>query len=421
MEIYAGFSRVPITPAKPMRMAGFDKRTQLSEGVHDELYVSCLVLKTQDGSVAVLSLDILGVDESLSGAIRARIQEYDGQIGKCEVFVCATHNHSGPSGIFSGRDSYDAAYVNYLVRQSAESFRKAMDSLEPSRITGGTVAVPDIASRRNNPADRMALSCGWLGIENRRGKIRVVNYPCHMTVLNEDNRFFSRDMLLGVQEEFSRCGISALLYINGAAGDISARFYKKESSFEEAQRLGRMLAQNVRRAEENASFRWQPSPWQCKAASFSAVYCQPLTADEKLARRNRIEEVLCRVGDPRRCRDLQSALLVLARPNRKPETIPGAVTAEGRVTKNVEIRLAISGNLALISIPFEIYYDTGIRIKRILIQKYPGVRVLLAGYCGGYNGYIPPADVFGSISYETEAALFEPDTESRLLETVENL
>lgn len=421
MDIYAGFSRVPITPARSMRMAGFDQRTQLSEGVHDELYASCLVLKTPEGSLVMVSLDILGVDEPLSDAIRARIRETGGESGECEIFVCATHNHSGPSGIFRGRTNYDAAYVDYLVRQSTESFREAMDSLEPSQVTGGTVPVADIASRRNNPTDRSPLLCGWLGIENRRDKIRVVNFPCHMTVLNEANRFFSRDMLLGVQEEFSRRGISALLYINGAAGDISTRFTKRDSSFEEARRLGRMLAQNVLRAEENASFHWAPAFWRRKALAFSAVYRRPLTADEKTARRREIEDALCRTEDRGQRRDLQSALLVLARPDRKPETIPGAVAAEGRVTKQVGIRLAVLGNLALVSIPFELYYDIGIRIQQILLQKYPGAQILLAGYCGGYNGYIPPAGAFSGISYETEAALFEPDTESRLLEAVENL
>ena len=57
-----GFSRKCITPPDSCRMAGFDLRTQPSEGVLDGLYVSCAVLVPEKGmKLAFLSFDLLGL------------------------------------------------------------------------------------------------------------------------------------------------------------------------------------------------------------------------------------------------------------------------------------------------------------------------------------------------------------------------
>ena len=59
----AGFGRMTITPHKPMKMAGFDRRKDPSSGILDELYVSVLLMQDeQDAYFAFCSFDVLGVD-----------------------------------------------------------------------------------------------------------------------------------------------------------------------------------------------------------------------------------------------------------------------------------------------------------------------------------------------------------------------
>jgi len=66
---------------------------QRSTGVHDDLYARALVLNDGKQRVAILSLDLIGMDFVLSDRIREAIRERTG-IGV--TLVHCTHNHSAP-------------------------------------------------------------------------------------------------------------------------------------------------------------------------------------------------------------------------------------------------------------------------------------------------------------------------------------
>ena len=90
----AGFGRMPITPQKPMTLAGFDRRTAPSQGALEDLFVSVLLLEDDIGGCAALcSFDLLGTDRTLCQKVRETLP-----LPAERVWVCASHTHSAPRG-----------------------------------------------------------------------------------------------------------------------------------------------------------------------------------------------------------------------------------------------------------------------------------------------------------------------------------
>ncbi len=84
----AGASEVVITP-----LAGTPLMARLSTGVHDDLCARALVLSDGQRRVAMVCLDLIGLDFATADSIRARVQE---AIGETTVLLNFSHSHSAP-------------------------------------------------------------------------------------------------------------------------------------------------------------------------------------------------------------------------------------------------------------------------------------------------------------------------------------
>ena len=422
MILKSGYSRMLITPEKSMYLAGYDKREQKSMGVHDELYASCLIFQCAGKKLVLISMDILGVDEILNYKIKKAISDFDKSIGMGCIFVFATHTHSGPSTVFYGRKTYDEEYCDFIASRCRDAFIMAMGDAKDSVILSNTMNIYGIASKRNIhkiEENDEGIKCTILKIKRNGYNTMLINFPCHMTVLNENNLLYSKDMVYGLQDALCKRGMFNLLYANGAAGDISTRFYRKDASFAEVNRLGAIFADQILSACDYNKL--SADDILFKKTGFLLKYKRNLTDSEKDAKRDEIKRHISKIGDMRLKRDMESALLILNRPDKNFDNIFGIVKMGNDYFKKVEIQYALMGRIAFIGIPFEIYYSTGERIKDILKMKYGCDTVFLLGYCGGYFGYLPPESDFSSICYETIACPFEKDGEGKLFSAVENL
>ncbi|EMI16609.1 putative secreted protein, partial [Rhodopirellula maiorica SM1] len=116
----AGAAKVAITPEEPMWMAGYASRTQPADGKLTELWAKALVIEDHDGKRGVvLTLDLVGIDRTLSLAICDALKEQYG-LQREQVVICTSHTHSGP---VVGRN---LAPLHYL--RLAESQQRAVDS-----------------------------------------------------------------------------------------------------------------------------------------------------------------------------------------------------------------------------------------------------------------------------------------------------
>ena len=87
-----GFSKKCITPPDSCRMAGFDLRKQPSQGVLDDLYVSCVALQPDKGApFAFLSFDLLGVPREECRRIEEELKTSCGFYNSTRIWISATH------------------------------------------------------------------------------------------------------------------------------------------------------------------------------------------------------------------------------------------------------------------------------------------------------------------------------------------
>jgi hypothetical protein len=89
-KLLGGAAELVITPPVGAPTLGTIQR---STGVHDDLYARALVLNDGKQRVAILSLDLIGMDFVLSDRIREAIRE---RTGIATTLVHCTHNHSAP-------------------------------------------------------------------------------------------------------------------------------------------------------------------------------------------------------------------------------------------------------------------------------------------------------------------------------------
>ena len=94
-ELRAGLSKIDITPEHPVKMGGYERRKDLSQGVHDPLGARALVIENEGRRVALVSLDNLGFYNDTAEPLRQAILDAC-RLKPEELFLCAIHTHSAP-------------------------------------------------------------------------------------------------------------------------------------------------------------------------------------------------------------------------------------------------------------------------------------------------------------------------------------
>lgn len=261
-EISAGVSRVEITPPTGHPMGGYAARKGPSTGVHDPLYATALLLKSEGVTVAIVSCDLRSFpSERIINAARERkLADH--------VLIAVTHNHSGPM------TWEDQTWPSRERSWFAETERKILNAIEessknmfPARIAAGFGEIYLGHNRRKVgedgkvtmfwrnagklPTSPIDPAVGVIRIDDQSGKARaiLVNYACHAVVLGPDNRMISADypgyLARRVEREFPD---ALCLFTQGGAGDINPYLDKQpvdQNGFGEAENMGNALAEEA--------------------------------------------------------------------------------------------------------------------------------------------------------------------------------
>ena len=149
----AGVSEVAITPPVGAPLLGCIQR---STGVHDDLFARALVLNDGQTQVAVVCLDLIGLDFTLADEIRAGVRQ---RIGITTTLLNCSHSHSVPFTIpwsMLGRrwlSGAGAPWRRALVASVIEVVSQAAGDLSPAHLSVGRAPV-QIGSNRRLPTDQ---------------------------------------------------------------------------------------------------------------------------------------------------------------------------------------------------------------------------------------------------------------------------
>ena len=122
-----------------------------------------------------------------------------------------------------------------------------------ARMGPGKGLAHTVGTNRRDPKGPMDPDVGVLRFEDLENNVKAVlyNFTCHPTVLSAENLLFSADYpgyASRVIEKTKKSSVA--LFTNGAFGDVSTRFTRREQTFREAQRLGTILAAEVLKTVE---------------------------------------------------------------------------------------------------------------------------------------------------------------------------
>lgn len=396
----AGFARREITPAYSTPMAGFDRRTSPSTGTLDPLYVSVLAVDDGAGVFLLCSFDLLGVDNALCAAVRARAEEKFG-IPQSRIISGATHTHSAPGVHFAGRASHDSAYTARLIGETMAAAEEALADLRDCTLTFTGTSVTGVASRRNRGREGAQFPMPLLVFRFRRPDdvLTLCRFACHSTVLDEKNTLFSADLPGAARKLLGEKSI----FFNGACADLSTRFTRLSSDSSELARLGGILAEGVLTAPDGERYAGLDIRTSAETIFLSRPGGLEGKARDTLLAALREKAATC--TDRQAWREYDSRIAVLERQNVQPEP-----------EKPVYIAAADFGPFVFLTLPFETGSEDCENLERSLSEA-AGKPVYLICYCGGYDGYLPSgASLTADSSYEDIASRYGEGTRQQVWE-----
>ena len=252
-EVKAGVAYEPFVLPAHVPLAGYSKRHgRPSSGVRDPVGVRALVVSDGETTAALVSADLLIVDEQLAAAVRARLTA-EGVPAAFGVMLAATHTHSGP-GAYGHRfleklsmGHFDPAVFDAIVEAVVRAVLRARATLAPVRVSVQRAATSGLVENRVDPgglADAEVTVVTGFHPGERTPFLILVNFSAHPTTLGAWNRALSADYPGVVVRELERRipGVVAM-FVVGSVGDQAP--VKSGDRDERAERVGHPLAEQV--------------------------------------------------------------------------------------------------------------------------------------------------------------------------------
>lgn len=274
-KLIAGAAFENITPQKPLFLHGYPFVERQSTGVHDWLLSSALYLSDGLTELIFIANDIIFLNKASVSRIRKMITDETGIPGS-NIMVGATHTHSGPvtvNCVNSGTDSVvpmvDEEYLQYLEKKIAKAGCRAYSNACTAELAHTVVDGTGIGTNRHDPAGPADMAVPALVIRDRETKDYIACMlicSMHPTVLHEDSKLYSGDFLSFtreiLQKEYLGCECPVLNF-TGPAGNQSPRHVTKSNTFEEAHRLGNIVASALGREINNGLEFYSDLPLLC--------------------------------------------------------------------------------------------------------------------------------------------------------------
>jgi neutral ceramidase len=414
VPLYASAVEIDITPPVGTGFDGYAARKGNSLGIHDPLLAQLLLLESEKSKIVLISMDLLGTSLDFTQQVRQGIaQSIDVPVDN--TIIACSHTHSGAAGFLPyhpGITSFeDPELKRLVVRKLIGAAIWAKQLLQPASLGSGHGALSGIGLNRNHPEGGLVdQEVIVLKVENEAGiPIAVLmNYGCHPTVLGYQNLLFSADFPGATRDTLRQIyKDTVFIFTNGASGDISTRFSRREQTFAEVQRMGRLLAGEVLKImqeikvqpdveiETRAStlklkFRPFPSP-EIAQKELEKLQAELETMKAKGASHGEIRRAITRVEGA-------NGQVLMAK------------EITGRSSNISQMQMLSIGELGLVGIPGEPFTHTVLDIKKQSPKPLTGI----ISYANDYQGYFPDALSIEEGSYEALISPYGEDVAERL-------
>ena len=387
-----GLSQVDITPPLGTELCGFGPYLERrSEKVLEPLSARTCLFKLGRTTLALVSLDLVGIRLAHTRAIRKRVTRSTGIPGK-NVMLCCTHSHSGPAtGAYRAWGEPNPAYLRKLPGLVARGIIEANERFRPATLSYAEATLKGLAVNRvSDPKyvdDRLVV----LRIDSDSETVAFLAHSSiHPVVLASESRNLCGDFVgLAINAVARDFPGSVGLYVQGACGDINVADACRPlpEAMKALQRHSRALAGAIRRALNKATpLRVDRLKATLRAITLPQVRTPAAEAFMMYAEGARMAGVndqrIRRWG-----RFLRDAYAEIFRKIKRGDR-PGLRT---------ELQGFAIGRLLILAQPSELYFTFYERLRRTL----RGRKLIFAGYTNDTVGYVPDRKAFEITSVVT--------------------
>ena len=419
--IRAGYGKACITPPLGKELAGFAGEGRTALGVHDELYARVLLLQNDGETYCLVQTDLLDIDAGFAADIRRDLAGLG--LKDSNVFAGAIHTHSGPKGTNKGTGPfpkgveelmgrYDETLCKGFIRSVHKAAEDAFENLCPCEFRYGTIRTEGIAANRNDrnlPGDPVLLALE--GTREDGKKLLVYNLACHPTIMNFQNRMISADLPGGAAGVLEDKAYAMVMFLNGSCGDISTRFTRRASTFDEVERISGKLCGYIGKALEHAV----PLP----ATPFrTAAFTHPMAVkklDDVAVAQAKLEKLSHELQQAR-AQGRKDLRLFESRVEGAQSNLQLSIGFGGVDMLPMEVRFFRMGALVFVFVPGELFSA----LSNPLRAAY-GNEAVFCGYSGGYQGYIPDTSSYLAETYETLSSPYAMGEGEKLMEAVRGM
>ncbi len=435
MTILAAAARREISPSGPVALFGYPHVQRISQDVHDTIWASALCIKSDERTVALISLDILFLDPPTARSIRKAVAARLVTDESC-VFISCTHTHSGPVTVRLLGWQEDAtipqpnpAYLDY-VKSQAVAAAEALQQAKPDEIAWTTADATGVGGNRLTADGVTDPQAGILVVLEAKAQATnaktllaaVIVYGMHPTVLHEDSPWVSSDFPHYTREYLAeRFGPQlTVVYHTAPCGNQSPRYYVKAQTFDEARRLGEKLGAAVAQSidstgeeqyDSDAQLWGRLAELQLPRRTMPSIDEAQKTLDEY---RTTFERLQTEDAPRPEVRTAECAVfgaessLALARAEKS-----GQIEETLARYRPLEVQAVGIGGATLVGLPGECFTEYALMLK-----SRAGKGVFVVSLVNGeLQGYIVTPQAAAAGGYEATNALFSPQSGQIMVDT----
>ncbi|HRX78144.1 MAG TPA: neutral/alkaline non-lysosomal ceramidase N-terminal domain-containing protein [Pirellulaceae bacterium] len=424
----AGVAKANITPDTYMAMSGYGGRDNPADGKLTDLWAKAAVLKDAEGNRGVIiSLDLVGIDRTVSQAICGDLQEKYG-LERSQIAICTSHTHTGP---VVGKNLGPLHYLiqteqqQKLIDEYAITLQEkvvavvgeALADVKPSQVRWGSGHATFAVNRRENkPYDKapewrtagvlkgpIDHDVPVLSIQGEDGELRgvVFGYACHSTTLSVTQWSGDYPGYAQIELEASHPDCVAMFWA-GCGADQNPL---PRSTVELAKHYGRRLADAV----DSVLLTHELLPVSDRLSTNYAEIDLPLA---ELPTKEQIEAA---TQSTNRYEVARAKMLLEQLASGKPlsPTYPYPVQT-----------WRIGDEIQFVTLGGEVVVDYAVRLK----AELSGTKTWVAGYANDVMAYIPSRRVLTEGGYEGGGAMvyyglpthWAPEVENAIIVEVHN-
>jgi hypothetical protein len=353
-----GYAQTVITPSldKPVYLAGFGQNRR-AETVHDDLYARVLTFQTEEITLVLVALDLIGFFQQDMKDVVEALKVSDVNL---RVVIASTHTHHGPDtmGLWGPDDKtcgVDSDYMSAIKKKIVDTINASLSDPKPAFAKWTSVHVSGLVKNARNPEildDELTLL--QFAADDGKPLVTLFDFPCHPEVLWEHNPNITADYVGYLRDEVEKQTGAPCIFFSGALGGMMTPDVK-DHSFKEAEFMGRKLGEEGVKALDAVNSE------QCSVVGF-----------QKKEIKAKLTNPLYKVAFLRKL-------------------IPDVRDKKGYLT--TEVNLIKIGGLWLATVPGELLPKLGLQLK--VWMREAGAQVTgVIGLANDEVGYILPVEDF---------------------------